>query len=146
MGPDAAADVIGDGGDDDRAVATQQLEVAFAAWKLEFGMTYSNAAAEAEALRNWQETDRRITTHNAQPWLSHRTTTLGHTQFSDISDAEFTTRLGAGNIGSAKKHAEEGEGREDESASAGSALLPPPPLDWTAAGKVTCVKDQMHCG
>ena len=120
----------------------------FAAWQLEFDRTfYPSAAAEAEARRNWHETDRRIATHNAQPWPSHRTTTLGHTQFSDISDREFTRRLGAGNVGSIRSSERPAQAAGPAGSSAGpSALAPPPPLDWTTAGKVTRVKDQMHCG
>ena len=74
---------------------------------------------------------------------------MGHTQFSDLSDAEFTARVGIGRRLSSDREALPAGSSQELELKKGVTEFPRVPdgaVDWVTRGKVTPVKDQGHCG
>ena len=106
----------------------------FEDWAAVHGRGYATAALEERARQNFVRTEERIVQHNG---LKLNTWRMGHTQFSDLTDEEFTTRLGGNSMGRVA---------ERPVAGGWGAGSPPKAVDWVSAGKVTPIKNQSHCG
>ena len=143
-------------GSTERAQSTDALaggELKFVRWQQTYGKVYASSADRDRALSNFLWNDWRIQQHNSQhagveaaaPWE------MGHTQFSDLTDAEFTARVGIHGIGRRWLSSDREEllpgSSQGGTGVTGSPQVPDGgAVDWVTKGKVTPVKDQGHCG
>ena len=70
-------------------LASLTAGLTFDAWVHAHGKVYATEAARLHAASNFAANERRIAAHNADA----HTWQMGHTQFSDLSDAEFASRV-----------------------------------------------------
>jgi C1A family cysteine protease len=106
----------------------------FDSWAQEFGMQYNGDDYETRKA-TWEQNDAFYTAENAKG----HTYTLGHNQFSAMTNDEFRAMQGFKPRGEHKNTAYLGQHKYN-----GEAL--PDSVDWTTAGAVTPVKDQGQCG
>ncbi len=120
------------------ASSTGRKLESFEHWAAIHGKVYATAALEERARENFVRTEQRIVQHNS---LKLHTWRMGHTQFSDLTDQEFSAWLGGSRMGRATERQAAAAGVLHEARSATPAAV-----DWVSAGKVTTVKNQSHCG
>ena len=65
-------------------------DAAFELWRAHHGKVYASEAIRAAALATWLENDVAIGVHNSRP---HRSFTLAHNHFSDMSSAEYAAAV-----------------------------------------------------
>ena len=111
----------------------------FNAWALEHDRTYPSEEAKAAAMATFKENEAIIATLNAD---EEDTAEYGHTQFSDMSAAEFQSQYLGVRSGAHAVHAATAP-HPIANQPLGSA---PPQFDWRDHGAVTPVKNQGGCG
>jgi C1A family cysteine protease len=117
------------------AVASASNETAFRGWMSTYSKTYPTVALFEQHLAAFLENDRIINEHNAQ----ESSYTLGHNEFSDLTNAEFNKLyLDMSYVG----HAPGATGNavhNNQTVTAGA-------VDWAKQGAVTPIKNQGQCG
>jgi C1A family cysteine protease len=106
----------------------------FDSWAQEFGQQYNGDDYQTRKAI-WEEKDAFINAENAKG----HTYTLGHNQFSAMTNDEFRALQGVKPRSDRKTTAYLGQHQYN-----GEAL--PDSVDWTTAGAVTAMKDQGQCG
>ncbi len=107
----------------------------FEEWRVSYGKEYATVEEFARRVQNFFVNEQIIEAHNR---AANSTYTLGHNQFSDMSQEEFrATYLGWTRPTSTNEVAY-------ELLNPVAAL--PASVDWVAAGAVTPIKDQGQCG
>jgi len=111
--------------------ANTDLQTQFEDFTTRFGKTYSSDERIAR-FHNFQHSARRINALNA----NHNGAIFGITKFSDMSPEEFRAKVVTFRTSSI--HSPVSLNEPD--------IPPSKPIDWTARGKVTPVKNQGQCG
>jgi len=106
-----------------------QVEQAFMKHIADFGKSYGTAEEYQFRLGEFAKKDAIIQAHNAE----NSSFTLGHNQFSDMSDYEYKKLLGALKNTEAREYTVLDETAADS-------------VDWRAVGAVNPVKNQAQCG
>jgi len=120
----------------------------FKAWSESHGKEYSSEEAMMARMKVWVENDKRIQAHNNQePKPSYL---LGHNEFSDMTNDEFTAQYNLGRHGNAEfaKLAAQNRLSTNYKTMDSRLLLQdrPDEVNWIALGGVTPVKNQGACG
>ena len=115
----------------------QNLELVFEKWSKDFSVVFRGDAHRNHVFLNWVENHVFIEKSNQQ----NKTFTLGHNQFSGLSQEEYVKWVRGGLDGVINVF---GVNPVISEAAAYQAL--PAAVDWTAKGAVTPVKDQGQCG
>ena len=119
---------------DDQSI---DMKTRFAAFKTQFGKTYT-ADEEAHAMRAFAVNDKKIATYNGQ----NLTYTLGHNEWSGMTQDEFNSKMLGGYVPRA-----ESEKNYDLTLSDPARLAAlDDSKDWVALGAVTPIKNQGQCG
>jgi C1A family cysteine protease len=113
------------------------MKTRFAAFKTQFGKTYT-ADEEAHAMRAFAMNDKKIATYNGL----NLTYTLGHNEWSDMTQDEFNSKMLGGYVAKDESEKNYDLTLSDPArvAAAGDAK------DWVALGAVTPIKNQGQCG
>ncbi|KAL6478430.1 hypothetical protein MHYP_G00142650 [Metynnis hypsauchen] len=125
------------------STASMSLEdLEFHSWKLKFGKSYDSEEEESQRKMTWLDNRKLVLEHNMLADQGLRSYRLGMNRFADMDNQEYQ-QMFKGCLGSFN---------ESEIESATTFLQPvegaalPSAVDWRAAGYVTEVKDQSHCG
>ncbi|KAL7873641.1 hypothetical protein AOLI_G00127120 [Acnodon oligacanthus] len=125
------------------SAASMSLEdLEFHSWKLKFGKSYDSVEEESRRKRIWLDNRKLVLEHNMLADQGIKSYRLGMYHFADMDNQEYQ-QMFKGCLGSFN---------ESEIESATTFLQPvegaalPSTVDWRAAGYVTEVKDQSHCG
>jgi len=121
--------------------AENQWEDQWKEYKHQFGKAYANLDEESLRKSIWVGKTFRIMNQNSQ---SSNTFSAGWNEFTDMTDAEFQSRLGYKPQQSSSEAW--GSAYLGEHRSNGSMVGAPTSLDWSSKGAVTRVKDQGQCG
>ncbi|XP_036449136.1 cathepsin L1-like [Colossoma macropomum] len=122
------------------SISLEDLE--FQAWKLKFGKSYGSVEKESQRKMIWLDNHKLVLKHNILADQGIKSYRLGINRFADMDNQEYQQML-KGCLGSFN---------ETEIDNATTFLQPvegtalPKTVDWRAAGYVTEVKDQCHCG
>ena len=116
--------------------AASDRKARFEKFKADYGKVYATRAEEDARFAAFIQNLRSNAEMNAQ---GHGFV-MGINQFSDLTPAEFTTRLGKARPNAMR------EWPVDEDVTSKAATQLPETVDWVAAGAVTNVKDQGQCG
>lgn len=112
----------------------------FHAWKKSFEKVYSSLEEEYKRMSIWVKNHEFIERHNAQ----NLSTTLGHNQFSDLTNDEFQK---FNRLGPYSRHVPKPPKTTKTTFRKLSKISQiPDSLDWREAGAVTEVKNQGQCG
>merc|ERR1711998_151003 len=107
----------------------------FAEWKSSFGKAYDTVEAEAAAFDAWLANEEIIMSHNAKGL----TFSLGHNEYSDLTNEQFIERMGL-------NQARPAMGKADRVHKFDGNTTVPDSVDWVAKGAVTSIKNQERCG
>jgi len=130
------------------------FETLFEEWLLKFDREYSSADERAKKMSIWIDNHEYIEKHNNQnPEPSY---TLGHNQFSDLSQDEYHEYNNLGKHSSGIFENSELALEREEIGESDAVTITrkrrltgnnlPESVDWVKHGAVTSVKDQGHCG
>jgi C1A family cysteine protease len=142
-----AAAVTGNAGDeeDDRGHDTG---MSFNDWRAQYGIVFATAAEAAEAKAAFMATDRRIRAHNqgTHPHRHRPPFTLGHNQFSGLTQRQFMERyvLATAMVPPRWLPPQHEAARHDLRGRATPAANSS--WDWTEHGVVAPVQQQGSCG
>jgi len=112
-------------------------EVRFQAWMEKYGKTYATQADYQTRLTNFIAYSKKVSTLNAESKALNSTAVFAVNQFADLSDAEFSQRLGL-----RKGYVP----YSTPAANAAPAPDAPVSFDWRTENKLTAIKDQGQCG
>jgi len=112
-------------------------EVRFQQWMVMHNKKYTTQADYEMRLKNFIASTQRVTQLNARAKALNSTATFGINKFADLSEAEFSLRLGM--KGYVSKQIE-------GVPVAAEAPQAPSSFDWRKNGGITAVKDQGQCG
>ena len=116
----------------------------FDAWARQFGKTYDTPGDLLKAQLAFKANDAKIHAHNTHSG-GHSSFSLGHNQFSDLTDEEFERMVHLPHLAKRQRHFTDDHDHNDD-ATATATTDAPSSVNWVRKGMVTEIKDQGHCG